>query len=74
MTVLVAGNAAHFDLILQADRQPGASEVATLTGGAGYPRDVVPGGRRAHDRAGHPGPGSACQAVVSPPGPHRRYQ
>jgi len=44
MTVLVAGNAAHFDLILQADRQPGASEVATLTGGPGTRGTWFPGG------------------------------
>jgi len=44
MTVLVAGNAAHFDLILQAGRQPGASEVVPLTAGPGSRGTWLPGG------------------------------
>ena len=44
MTVLVAGNAAHFDLILQAERQPGASEVVPLTDGPGSRGTWLPGG------------------------------
>jgi len=44
MTVLVAGNAAHFDLILQAARRPGASEVVPLTAGPGTRGTWLPGG------------------------------
>ncbi len=44
MTVLVAGNAAHFDLILQAARRPGASEVVPLTAGPGTHGAWLPGG------------------------------
>jgi ADP-ribosylglycohydrolase/sugar/nucleoside kinase (ribokinase family) len=44
MTVLVAGNAAHFDLILQADRPPGSSEVAPLKAGPGAQGTWLPGG------------------------------
>lgn len=44
LAVLVAGNAAHFDLILQADRPSDASEVASLTAGPGAQGTWLPGG------------------------------
>ncbi|WP_271022845.1 carbohydrate kinase family protein [Rhizobium sp. RCAM05973] len=44
MTILVAGSAAHEDLILDADRQPSSSEVATLAINPGSKGIWLPGG------------------------------
>ena len=44
MTLLVAGSAAHLDLILQADRHPAASEVAALHPNPGAEGVWLPGG------------------------------
>lgn len=44
MTLLVAGNASHLDLILQAQRQPGPSDVAALLQGPGARGVWLPGG------------------------------